>query len=70
MQGFIVKSLDQSQSGGPGDPNDVLPFLIPFQDLRGEMPKHPPNSPMFVDLPHTVIILYYIQYDKLPILAA
>jgi hypothetical protein len=64
LQTLIVKSLDEAQAGGPGNPNNVLPFLIPFQNLRRELLEHPSDSSMFVNLPHTVIILYYIRYNN------
>ena len=70
MQGLVVESFDKSQAGRSRDPNNILPLLIPFEYLYWQLLEHSSNTPVFIDLPHTIIILYYKWYVKAINLAA
>ncbi len=65
-ESFVVEPLDVTKPARPADPHDVLPLLVPLEHLDRK-PFQPSNDPaMFVDLPHTVFILYSLQYVHLP----
>ena len=57
---FIVESLDKPKSLWARDLDDVLPFLVPLQDLLGYALEPPANAAMLVHLPHDKKILYHI----------
>ena len=62
---LIVKSLDEPEAGRTGDPDDIFPLLVSLQDFCGKALNPSCNSPMLVDLPHTLNILHYIEYVNL-----
>lgn len=55
-QRFIIESLDESQTLGARNSDDILPFLVPLEDFYRELPDLPDNPAMLVELPH-------IEYD-------
>jgi hypothetical protein len=59
---FVVKTLDLPESCRARDFDDVFPFLVSLQYFVRESRKPPDDTPMFIDLPHTTNILYYIWY--------
>jgi hypothetical protein len=59
-QSLIVKSLDQPKPLWARDPNDVLPFLVPLQDLSRNAFEPPSNPTMLIHLPHDTNVLYHI----------
>jgi len=64
-RGFVVKSLDRSQSGRPRDPGNVFPFFVTLQNLnRDRARKLFVDAAMFFELPHAILCIYHKQYVK------
>jgi hypothetical protein len=63
-QGLIMQTLDQPETAGPRNPDDVLPLLITFQNLNWESVELATKALVLVDLPHTINILYHVRYVK------
>jgi len=61
---FVVEALDHAQTGGAGDADDILPFLIPFENLDGKSLNSAADPAVFIHLPHERNVLYTIWYVK------
>lgn len=60
LQRFIVKTPDQSQALWSRNIDNVLPFLIAFQDVRGKSIELPVDTSVFKDLPHILNNIYVL----------
>ena len=64
-EGFVVKSLNGSQSQWPRDSGDVFPFLVTLQNLDGDgARKLLVDATVLFDLPHAVLCIYHVWYVK------
>jgi hypothetical protein len=61
---FVVKPSYLSQTWGTGNGGNILPFLVPFQDLAGCRRALLVNTAVLQDLPHVVLCIYHIWYVK------
>jgi len=52
FQRLIAKPFDHAKTSGTGDPDYVLPFFVPLQDLDRQFVKLLPGSAVLIDLPH------------------
>src|SRR3970040_1913062 len=63
-QCLVVEPPDQTKAGRPGKHGDVLPLLIPLQDLPGSRRELLIDAAGLLDGPHTTLCLYHIRYVK------
>src|SRR3990170_4415428 len=63
-QCLVVDPTDQTKARRPGKHGNVLPLLIPLQDLPGRRRKLPIDATVFFDAPHATLCLYHIRYVK------
>ena len=61
---LIMKSLYQTKAFWAGDGYNILPLLIPFQDIQRYLRKSPDKVAVLKYLPHTKNVLYDIWYVK------
>jgi hypothetical protein len=61
---FVMESFDFPKPCWARNPHDVFPLFISFQDLFRNFRKSLRQSSVFVDFPHSEIVLYLIWYVK------
>jgi hypothetical protein len=59
-QGFVVKSLDQTKARRARKHCDVLPLLIPLEDVARERRSLLVHAAMLLNTPHAILCLYHI----------
>ena len=57
-QRLIIETLDLPWSEGTREPDDILPFLVAFQDVQGESVELLPGPSVLEDFPHTKKSIY------------
>jgi len=63
-QRFVVEALYQPQTCWARGSNDILPLFVPLEDFDREALNTASHSAVFVNLPHSQIVLYYLWYVK------
>jgi len=57
-QRLVIESFDLPQSNGAGEPDDIFPLLVAFQDVEGESVELLPGPSVLEDFPHTEKSIY------------
>ena len=57
-QRLVIESLDLFQAKRTRQSDDILPFLVSFQDVEGESVELLPSPSVLEDFPHTKKSIY------------
>jgi hypothetical protein len=59
-----MKAFDMPQAFRARNDDNILPLFVPFQDLQGDSRYFSCKRVMFINLPHTINVLYLLRYVK------